>query len=65
MIQYLVLGAGLVLVIEGLVIALAPDRIEDLMKMLSDVPVETRRYLGLGAISAGVFLIWLTRGVLG
>lgn len=55
----LLLGLGLVLVIEGLVFALAPDRLEELLAALSQLPVETRRMLGLAGVAAGVFLIWL------
>jgi len=55
----LLLGIGLVLVIEGLVFALAPSRLEDLLEALRQMPVETRRMVGLGAVAAGVALIWL------
>ena len=55
----LLLGLGLVLVIEGLVFALAPSRLEELLEPLRQMPIETRRMLGLAAVAAGVFLIWL------
>lgn len=55
----LLLGIGLVLVIEGLVFALAPSRLEDLLEALRQMPVETRRTVGLGAMAVGVVLIWL------
>ncbi|MDJ1008410.1 MAG: DUF2065 domain-containing protein [Paracoccaceae bacterium] len=55
----LLLGIGLVLVIEGLVFALAPSRLEDLLDALRQMPVESRRMVGLVAIAGGVFLIWL------
>ena len=55
----LLLGLGLVLVIEGLVFALAPSRLEDLLEALRQVPVERRRMIGLAAVAAGVFLVWL------
>jgi len=55
----LLLGLGLVLVIEGLVFALAPSRLEDLLEALRQMPVETRRVIGLAAVAAGVFLIWV------
>jgi uncharacterized protein YjeT (DUF2065 family) len=57
--SWLVLGVGLVLVVEGLVLALAPSRIDELMDLLRRMPVETRRFLGLLAVAAGVALIWL------
>lgn len=55
----LLLGLGLVLVIEGLVFALAPNRLEDLLDALRQMPTDMRRMLGLGAVAAGVLLIWL------
>ncbi|MEM6385283.1 MAG: DUF2065 domain-containing protein [Pseudomonadota bacterium] len=60
--EFILLGIGLVLVFEGLVLALLPNRLEELIKMLDDIPLETRRLIGLGAVSLGVFLVWLVRG---
>ena len=53
----LVLGLGMVLVIEGLVFALAPSRLEDLLKLLTSIPVETRRLIGLDAMALGAVLV--------
>ena len=63
------LAIGLVLCVEGLVFALAPSRLEDLLDALRQIPVETRRTIGLAALSktaglllgvyAGVVLVWL------
>ena len=55
----LLLGLGLVLVFEGLVFALAPSRLEELVKLISEIPIETRRAVGLVAVAAGVLLVWL------
>ena len=57
MILILVLGLGMVLVIEGLVFALAPSRLEDLLRALADIPVETRRLIGLAAVALGAVLV--------
>jgi uncharacterized protein YjeT (DUF2065 family) len=57
MVLILVLGLGMVLVIEGLVFALAPSRLEDLLKMMQQIPVETRRLIGLGAMTLGAVLV--------
>ncbi len=59
----LVLAVGLVLVIEGLVFALAPLRLEELLALFARLPPETRRLIGLGAVAAGVGLIWLARSL--
>ncbi len=58
------LGIGLVLVFEGLVFALLPNRLEDLIQIISDMPIETRRAYGLGAVALGVLLVWAARSVL-
>lgn len=64
MIAFIALGIGLVLVIEGLVLALAPSRLEDLLQALSALPKETRRLLGLAALAFGVILLWIARGLM-
>ncbi|MGL4280179.1 MAG: DUF2065 family protein [Albidovulum sp.] len=57
------LAIGLVLVVEGLVLALAPSRIAELLDLIRRMPVETRRNLGLGAVALGTALIWLAHGL--
>jgi len=59
--SWLALGLGLVLVIEGLVLALAPSRIEDLLATLAALDPEQRRVLGLVAVGAGVALVAVAR----
>lgn len=55
------LALGLVLVVEGLVLALAPRRVEDALRALASLTVENRRLIGLGALALGVALVWLGR----
>lgn len=62
MIDDLLLGLGLVAIVEGLVLALAPSRLREVLDMLDRMTPETRRVLGLGAVAAGVGLVWLARG---
>ena len=57
----LLLGLGMVCVIEGLVLALAPRRVEDALRALASLTVENRRLVGLGALALGVALVWLFR----
>ncbi len=52
---------GLVAVIEGLVLALAPSRMEDMLRALSEIPIQTRRMLGLGTVAFGVAVIWMVK----
>jgi uncharacterized protein YjeT (DUF2065 family) len=54
---------GLVLVVEGLVFALAPSRIEDALEMLRRLGRDARRLIGLTALAAGVALIGLARWI--
>jgi uncharacterized protein len=58
-IQTLLWGLGLVLVIEGLIWALAPQAVERMLAALRDLPLEQRRLGGLAAVALGVGLVWL------
>ena len=59
----ILLAIGLVLVVEGLVFALAPSRLEDLLTLVARIPVDTRRLIGLLALAVGVALIWAARSL--
>jgi uncharacterized protein YjeT (DUF2065 family) len=61
--SWLLLGFGLVFVIEGLVLALAPSRLEDVIEAIRNIPPETRRVLGLAAVALGVTLVWIARSL--
>ena len=58
--ELILIGLGLVLVFEGLVFALAPSRLEELIKLIADTPIETRRMFGFVAIALGVLVVWLS-----
>lgn len=53
------LALGLVLIVEGLIYALAPQIVEQMLAALRSLPPETRRMVGLGALALGVALVWL------
>lgn len=59
--SWILLAIGLVLVVEGLVFALAPFRIEDMLQAMRDISPDQRRVIGLAAIAAGVALVWLAK----
>jgi uncharacterized protein YjeT (DUF2065 family) len=59
------MALGLVFVIEGLVFALAPSRIEDLLAAFARMPLGTRRALGLAAIALGTTLVWVGKSLAG
>jgi uncharacterized protein len=52
---------GLVLVIEGLLYAMAPGSIKRMMAMMQQVPDEQLRMVGLGVATVGVILAWAVR----
>ena len=55
----LALALGLVLAVEGLVLALAPRRIEDALRLVASLRLDQRRMIGLAALALGVLLVWL------
>ncbi|MFU1479435.1 DUF2065 family protein [Roseovarius sp. C7] len=63
MIGVAALALGLVLLVEGLAYALAPSLIEQLLAVLRQLPLETRRMMGLAAMALGLALIWLGKSL--
>ncbi len=63
MLGWIVLAIGLVLVVEGLLYALAQSYARYLAGMLADIPPATLRLAGVGAVAAGVILVWFGRSV--
>ena len=57
-----VAALGLVLVIEGLLYALAPDLAKRLAEMARMTPNDTLRLSGVIAVALGVTVVWLVRG---
>ena len=57
------LALGLVLIVEGLVYALAPHSIERMLEAFRMIPPEARRVMGLAAMAAGLVLAWLAKGL--
>ena len=53
---------GLVLVIEGLLWALAPRMGRKLLEATSETPESSLRLAGTLAVAAGVFIVWMARG---
>jgi len=62
MTETILLGLGLVLIIEGLVFALAPSRLDELVRMMAELSRDRRRAIGLGALAVGLVLVWLSKG---
>ena len=55
-------GIAMVLVIEGLVYALAPSLVERLLEALKEMPPEARRSLVLLTMITGVAILWVVKG---
>ena len=55
-------GVGLVLVIEGLIWALAPGLGKSMAEAAATVPPPTLRLIGLTAVALGVAIVWAVRG---
>lgn len=53
---------GLVLVIEGLIWALAPNLGRKLLEAASATPEASLRIIGTGAVAVGVLIVWIMRG---
>lgn len=53
---------ALVLVIEGLFLAIFPQRLRQIVEMLAEMSPESLRIGGVVAAAIGVFLVWLLRG---
>jgi len=58
----LLTALGLVLVIEGLVLAVFADRLDEVLMRLTEVPPEALRVAGLASAVLGLLAVWLIRG---
>lgn len=58
----LLVAVGLVLVIEGLLWALAPSFGKRMLDAASQMPESSLRMAGAAAVAAGVLIVWLVRG---
>jgi uncharacterized protein YjeT (DUF2065 family) len=61
MIETALLALGLVLIVEGLVYALAPSLIEDLLEAMRALSIEQRRAMGLLGLALGVVFVWIAK----
>ena len=61
MIATALLALGLVLIVEGLVYALAPSLIETLLAALQSLSEDQRRMMGLMAMVLGLMILWMAK----
>lgn len=57
-----IVAVGLVLVIEGLILAAFPARIRDALETMRVTPDQQLRLVGLFAAVLGLLVIWWMRG---
>ena len=62
MLTDILFGLGFVAIVEGLVLALAPSRLEQVLEILRQIGAEKTRTMGLAILAGGVLLIWLSQG---
>lgn len=58
----LVVGIGLVLVIEGMVWALVPHLAQRFLETAAAASESFLRWTSLSMVAVGLFLVWLARG---
>ncbi|CAN5802152.1 hypothetical protein BH23PSE1_BH23PSE1_12750 [soil metagenome] len=61
MIDDVLLALGLVAIVEGLVLALAPSRLREALDLIRAMDPDQLRMIGLLAVVAGIGLVWLAR----
>jgi uncharacterized protein YjeT (DUF2065 family) len=61
LIETLLLALGLVLIVEGLVYALAPSLLERMLLALTTLSEDQRRLMGLIALALGVAMVWAAK----
>ena len=61
MIADALLGLGLVAIIEGLALALAPGQMREALDAIARMDPERRRLVGLLAVTLGIALVWVAR----
>ena len=59
----LLLALGLVLIVEGLVYALAPSLVEDMLRALAQISIDKRRVIGLIALCGGIAVVWAAKSL--
>lgn len=63
MTQEFLMALGLVLVIEGLLYALVPGQLKQMLLMLLRTSDDQLRYVGLVAMTIGVVVVWAARSL--
>lgn len=57
MIDKIVFAIGFLAIAEGLALALAPSRINDMLRMMASLPPQTLRQIALALVAGGLVLV--------
>ena len=57
----LITAIGLLFFIEGLLLAMFPSRIKNMLKFIENMPVNKLRYSGIFFLLIGFIIIWYMR----
>ncbi len=59
--KLLILLVGMVLILEGLPYAAAPEAMREWLAKLSEMPPKTLRVIGLTAMATGLVICWVVQ----
>jgi hypothetical protein len=59
--KLLILLIGMVLILEGLPYAAAPEAMQEWLKKLSEMPVRQLRSVGFLAMAVGLIICWIVQ----
>lgn len=59
--KLLILVLGMVLIVEGMPYAAAPEKMREWLSKLSEVPPGTLRALGIASIGFGLLICWVVQ----
>lgn len=59
--KLLLLVLGMVLIVEGLPYAAAPEKMREWLLKLSEVPPSTLRVIGMFSLCSGLLICWLVQ----
>ena len=64
LLSHILLAIALIFVIEGLIYALFPRHIQNIMRLASELDSDKFRYYGASMVTIGVMGVWLLQKIL-
>lgn len=59
--KLLLLVVGMVLIVEGLPYAVAPEKMKEWLTKLQELPVSTMRFFGFFSLGLGLVICWIVQ----